>query len=753
MRALGEWIKKHQKLTLFSEIITFLIMVATMELAAVFLPVKLNLKEIYLWFLVYACVNLLVKDLKWKKIFVTVVFALAVVLYFALRSYGMGVEVLIGIMGYNIAKMVEKQDFIRKVYVFLLTSTLIFEFVFDKELTKNVIAVVFVLTMREIVSLWEKENSLRIFPVLLMMEIMVMLLPVSKKPFDWSFVMKAGEAVVESCRKIALEAEYLLMDKVEFGKMQSTYTGDGKLRGSLMDNDKEELYISAKATVRNLYLAGTEFEELDGKEWKRHTSELPYGLWYAKYLNTLYQENITKKEARVFSENCLTKITYGYLKTDTMFHTLYGLKIKKDITNEMTDNLNEYRFQRVQKKNCEYPIVFLDFDYSNEYLSKILYNCEQYENGNWLDYDSLDEYSYSLYNYPLHEMVSKAEYEDFVKKGGKLVDDSDYVTNNTSDRVKQLAKEITEGQNSDYAKAVAIETFLRKNYTYSKNVDNSKAEDVMDTFLFETKKGYCMHYASAMTLLLQLNGIPARFVEGYLCDYTNKGEERYIVTGNNSHAWTEAYIKGFGWVRFEPTASYSNAEQSGWNFGVSNKKTTPTTQVTVPTPVKPQKTVEEKELPKENSAWSEKEIVGSVILFIIVFSGVLFSIFLIRRRVVYKRKTELGKIEMQIRDMEWMIQYIYPGEWENRPLLDYAVVITDKNLKNKIERICYLYYQAKYKKKEINEADWNELLDGRKVLYRKYIELEKKGKCQRKWTAFWKLEAAAQSDRKNVPNE
>lgn len=742
MRALGEWIKKYQKLTLFSEITIFLMMYASMELTSVFLPVKLNVKEIYLWFLVYACVNLAVKDLKWKEIFVMVVFALALVLYFVFRSYGMGVEALIGIMGYNVAKVVEKKDFLRKVYNLILVSTLIFGFVFGKELVKNVIAAVLVLTIKEIISLWEKENSLRIFPVLLMMEFIVVLIPVSEKPFDWSFVMKAGETIAETCKTIVLEAEYLLMDKMEFGKMQTTYTGDGKLGGSLMDSDREEIYISSKTTVRNLYLSGTEFEELDGKEWKKHTSKQPYGIWYAKYLNTLYQEGVTKKEANSFSKNCLTKITYGYLKTDTMFHTLYGLKIKSDITSEMTENLNEYRFQKVQKKNCEYPIVFLDFDYSNANLNEILYNCEQYENGNWADYDSLDEYSSGIYHYPLHEMVTKQEYEDFVKNGGKMADASDYVMNNASHRVKQLAMEITEGLNSDYEKAVAIETFLRKNYTYSKKVDNSKTEDVIDTFLFETKKGYCMHYASAMTLLLQLNGIPARFVEGYLCDYTNEKEGSYILTGNDSHAWTEAYIKGFGWVRFEPTASYRNATQSGWNRSVDKKETVPQMEK-AHLPVKPQEIIDEKPQSKENKAWSQKEIVGSIILFIIIFSGVLFSIFLIRRRVVYKRKTELGKLEMQIYDMEWLIMHIYPGEWNNRPLLDYAAVITDKKLKNKIEKICYLFYQTKYKKTELKEVDWIEILDGRKMLYQNYIESEKRGKWQREWAAFWKLEAGS----------
>ena len=65
------------------------------------------------------------------------------------------------------------------------------------------------------------------------------------------------------------------------------------------------------------------------------------------------------------------------------------------------------------------------------------------------------------------------------------------------------------------------------------------------------KRGYCMYYATAMVMLLRHEGIPARFVEGFLPGERVGMQE--TVRTQNAHAWVEVYFPRFGWVTFDPT--------------------------------------------------------------------------------------------------------------------------------------------------------------------------------------------------------
>ncbi len=81
----------------------------------------------------------------------------------------------------------------------------------------------------------------------------------------------------------------------------------------------------------------------------------------------------------------------------------------------------------------------------------------------------------------------------------------------------------------------------------------SLGNDPVDEFLFDTRRGFCGHYASAFTLLARAGGIPARIVTGYQGAERNPLGNYWIVRQSDAHAWVEAWIDG-RWVRFDPTA-------------------------------------------------------------------------------------------------------------------------------------------------------------------------------------------------------
>lgn len=85
--------------------------------------------------------------------------------------------------------------------------------------------------------------------------------------------------------------------------------------------------------------------------------------------------------------------------------------------------------------------------------------------------------------------------------------------------------------------------------------------DGVENFLINTKEGYCVQFASAVTLILRELGIPARYVEGYIADEIERISRDDFVYGGyvrdyNAHAWVEVWYDGVGWIQYETTPQY-----------------------------------------------------------------------------------------------------------------------------------------------------------------------------------------------------
>jgi hypothetical protein len=138
------------------------------------------------------------------------------------------------------------------------------------------------------------------------------------------------------------------------------------------------------------------------------------------------------------------------------------------------------------------------------------------------------------------------------------------------DRLEDLAAEVVTGYDNKYDQALAIERYLKENYTYNESPEERRdRDDPVENFLFNSKEGFCQHFASSMILMLRSVDIPARYVTGFyinhieiedIMDYTNPYFENerllsgyQLVYDSDAHAWVEAYFPEIGWVHFEPT--------------------------------------------------------------------------------------------------------------------------------------------------------------------------------------------------------
>ncbi|MFC6806358.1 DUF4129 domain-containing transglutaminase family protein [Methylophaga thalassica] len=81
--------------------------------------------------------------------------------------------------------------------------------------------------------------------------------------------------------------------------------------------------------------------------------------------------------------------------------------------------------------------------------------------------------------------------------------------------------------------------------------------DTVDQFLFNTKEGFCEHYAASFTVLMRAAGIPARIVTGYLGGDVNPVDDVLTVRQRDAHAWTEVWLPQQGWLRIDPTSAVS----------------------------------------------------------------------------------------------------------------------------------------------------------------------------------------------------
>ena len=78
-------------------------------------------------------------------------------------------------------------------------------------------------------------------------------------------------------------------------------------------------------------------------------------------------------------------------------------------------------------------------------------------------------------------------------------------------------------------------------------------ENPVDDFLFETRQGFCEHFASAFAVLMRAAGLPTRLVGGYQGGRWNSLGEFLTVRQSDAHVWCEVWMAGKGWVRVDPT--------------------------------------------------------------------------------------------------------------------------------------------------------------------------------------------------------
>lgn len=126
----------------------------------------------------------------------------------------------------------------------------------------------------------------------------------------------------------------------------------------------------------------------------------------------------------------------------------------------------------------------------------------------------------------------------------------------TSSRVRALADTLRAGHDDAATVRAILQYFHAEKFSYTLTPPLLGADPV-DEFLFDSRRGFCEHYATAFVVLARAAGIPARVVAGYQGGEFNPAGRYYIVRQSDAHAWAEVWLADRGWTRADPTAAVS----------------------------------------------------------------------------------------------------------------------------------------------------------------------------------------------------
>ncbi|WP_110113905.1 transglutaminaseTgpA domain-containing protein [Bacillus sp. CGMCC 1.16541] len=289
-------------------------------------------------------------------------------------------------------------------------------------------------------------------------------------------------------------------------------------------------------------------------------------------------------------------------------------------------------------------------------------------------------------------------------------------------RVKELAREITEGKTNRYDQVKAVEQYFRLNsFVYdTKDVAvPEEGQDYVDQFLFETKRGYCDNFSTSMIVLLRALDIPARWVKGYTDGeeiQSGAGTRMFEVTQNNAHSWVEVYFPEIGWIPFEPTKSFTSPYEFTYDLSLGENSTPEVIEEERPiTPKEPsqEKPKQESET-RENTAadieWSWKKTIA-------IISGLLMIIFILyvtRNKWFLPLLIHYYKAERKERTFEkayflLLNQLAKQGikRKDNQTLRAYAKQVDARFETNDMTRLTVSYEKVLYRKEE-SIAEWNQ---------------------------------------------
>ena len=454
-------------------------------------------------------------------------------------------------------------------------------------------------------------------------------LPIREEPIQWTAVKDVWYRVGSFVDGIGNEIGYQISGIIDLGGSYSGYSSVGNLNGSIKKSSREEIaFDRAGGNDRTLYLKGADYSTITSKGLSgKESISSDYNDWFIVYMNALMDAEVSNREARCFARIESAEVLYEYLRTEDIIRPTNLINIDDEVENGLSHKAG---------KGFNYKLQYMDIDYASPYFQRVM---EGYSGEITHSYDEMKEYVHDTFKINVSRFMSQEGYDAAVARmnSQEYMDELDQYldTSMSTDKIRNLSQELTANCETDYEKAKVIESYLR-NYNYDTSVDLRDSDNFVESFLFDTKSGYCVHFASSMMLLLRDAGVPARYVNGYLYD----GSADFVMS-SDAHAWVEAYIEGMGWMPFEPTATKESAEDLSWGLVVKEIDEKEQTdwgeyygeemveQMMNEGAEQYDKTSDESEETEEDNSAENREIIKRVLLYAAIIVGAIIALLLV----------------------------------------------------------------------------------------------------------------------------
>jgi len=310
----------------------------------------------------------------------------------------------------------------------------------------------------------------------------------------------------------------------------------------------EVLYYTSSARSQSQYLEGFTFDRFDGHTWTSST------------LN----------ESQPFPANMqlpldITSGTYSQVTTTVNIVLPPG-------------GTKHYLFAPAQPRSFSVPTTLYGNGITTAWTQQVpLTQQERYQVTSWIPATTAQ--NLSAIPFPRYDQnlwlrdLNMTTLEQYLQKPTDL-----------PPNVLQTVRQWTRGSTNAYDAMKKLEAHLSDQTQFIYSLSNPAVPSNIDTvaWLLKTRQGYCTYYASAMTIMARMLGVPARIVNGFSQGHFDQERNVWDVYGSDAHSWVQVYFPGFGWINFDPTPGFSLNAQPIQQPGLTAVQTPPPTR---PTPI------------------------------------------------------------------------------------------------------------------------------------------------------------------------
>ena len=162
--------------------------------------------------------------------------------------------------------------------------------------------------------------------------------------------------------------------------------------------------------------------------------------------------------------------------------------------------------------------------------------------------DKTSGYKYSATSNPINLKYLIGKNPQIADANPNYLEIPDYI----APRIRETAQ-IFQHHDNLTKKLNALKEHFQNNYEYSLKTSSPSDSNPLENFLYEEKRGYCEHFATASALICRALGIPSRITYGWSGGKLYSQQNLLIFRAKDAHAWTEIKLDGYGWVTFDTT--------------------------------------------------------------------------------------------------------------------------------------------------------------------------------------------------------